>query len=115
MKIYKNGKLVKKGESIAIDSITETGTNDFLVDIRGDGSKQALRINRNSASSRIMLCAGDVFRMEDVVGDVFVRTWTDELWSSRPFMLSADFLLRIQEIEEAVYTLRGVKDFITLV
>lgn len=115
MKIYKNGKLIKNGEYVAIDSITENGTNEFLVDIREDGNKQSLRIDRNNANSRITLCTGDTFRIEDVVGDVFVKTWTNELWSSRSFSLSEDFLLKIREIEEAVYALRSVKDFITLV
>lgn len=114
MKIYKNGKQLIKGENIAISNITENGTNDFLVDINEDGNRQALRITRDCSHSRITLCKGEEFRLGDIVGDVFVKTWTDGLFGV-PFRLTPEFLSEIYEISAAVYRLKRYGDHMLLV
>lgn len=114
MKIYKKGNLLRGGKSIAIDTITENGTNDLLVDIYEDGNRQALRIVRNGSHSQITLCHDETYSIDDIIGEVFVRTWTDGIFNA-PFMLSEDFLSDIQAIDDAVFTLRRYKEWIFLV
>lgn len=114
MKIYKNGKQIFNGKSVAIDKVSEMGTNDLLVDIHDDGRKQALRIVRNANTSRITLCNGEQFELEDIVGECFVKTWEDGLFPLA-FTLDKDFLNEIPAIDDAVFTLRSYKDHIILV
>ena len=114
MKIYKNGKQIFNGKSVAIDKVAEMGTNDFLVDIFDDGRKNALRIERNCASSRITLCEGEKFRIDSLIGDVFVKTWSDPMFP-KAFMLDKGFLSEIRTVQECVQVLRWYKDHIILV
>ena len=114
MKIYKNGKLFIKGKNIAVSNITENGTNDFLVDIHEDGNKLALRITRDCNTSRISLCEGKEFYIPNIIGDVFVKTWTDGYFGI-PFRLTEKFLSDIKNITQAAGMLRNYADHIFLI
>ena len=113
MKIYKEGKLFIKGKNIAIDKITEVGTNDFLVDIHEDGNKLALRVVRNCNVLRIILCEGEVFYIPNIIGDVFMKIWTDGFFGT-PSKLTEEFLSNIKNIEQAVAMLKKYVDHIIL-
>lgn len=113
MKIYKNGKLFIKGKNIAVSNFTENGTNDFLVDIHEDGNKLALRIARDCNTSRITLCKGEDFCAPNIIGDVFVKTWSDGYFGV-PFRLTEEFLSNIKEIAQAAMMLRNYADHIFL-
>lgn len=114
MKIYKNGKQIFNGKQIAIDKVAEMGTNDLLVDIHDDGRKKALRIERNCALSRITLCEGEEIRIDSIIGDVFVKTWSDGLFP-KTFMLNKGFLSEIKTVMEATQILKWYSEHIILV